>query len=59
MNTSPESWRRKAVSGVVLVLLVAGGARLAYELAAPLVPAAVVILFLLGLYGLLVGRGRR
>ncbi len=42
-----------------MVLLVAGGARLAYELVAPLVPAVVVLIFLLGLFGVLIGRRRR
>jgi hypothetical protein len=56
---SPRSWRQQVFSGLVMVLLVAGGARLAYELVAPLVPAVVVLIFLLGLFGVLIGRRRR
>lgn len=55
---SPRSWRQQVLSGLVVVA-VAVGARVAWEVLAPLVPTALVLIGLLGLFGLLVGRWRR
>jgi len=56
---SPRSWRQQVLSGLVVVVAVAVGARVAWEVLAPLVPTALVLIGLLGLFGLLVGRWRR
>jgi len=56
---SPRSWRHQVFSGLVMVVAVAVGARVAWEVLAPLVPTALVLIGLLGLFSLLVGRWRR
>ena len=56
---SPRSWRQQVLSGLVVVVAVAVGARVAWEVLAPLVPTALVLIGLLGLFSLLVGRWRR
>jgi len=55
---SPRSWRQQVLSGLVVVA-VAVGARVAWEVLAPLVPTALVLIGLLGLFSLLIGRWRR
>jgi len=56
---SPRSWRQQVLSGLVVVVAVAVGARVAWEVLAPLVPTALVLIGLLGLFSLLIGRWRR
>ena len=46
----PHDWRATLIRGAGLLLLIAGVARLAYELLVPLVPAVVTIICLAGIY---------
>ena len=50
------SWRQKILGAVVLLLLVAVAARVAYELLAPLVPWLIAAVCLVGIYALMMGR---
>ncbi len=50
-NHGGGSWLRKVASAVVVVLFVALGARVAYELLAPLVPLLIVLLVLIVVFG--------
>jgi hypothetical protein len=54
----PKNWKSQAVQGLVLVLAVAIGARIVWDLLTPLIPTALVLLALLGLYGFLLRRRR-
>lgn len=56
MNGNPLSWRQKVLSAVVLLVVVAGGTRVAADLLAPLVPLLLVTAFLLGIYMFLLRR---
>ncbi|GGW15160.1 hypothetical protein GCM10018980_40120 [Streptomyces capoamus] len=58
MNANPEGWGRRALSGLALVLVIALGARWAYELLAPLVPFAASLL-VVGAVGVLLFKRRR
>ncbi|MEU8944241.1 hypothetical protein [Streptomyces sp. NPDC048489] len=58
MNANPEGWGRRAISGLILVLVIAFGARWAYELLAPLVPF-VAALLVVGAAGVFLLRRRR
>lgn len=53
----PMNWRQRALGGLVLLLAIALGARVAAELLAPLVPGLVVLL-LLGVIGWFILRRR-
>lgn len=48
-----SSWRRSAISGLVLLLGLAWVAKTAYDLLLPIVPGLLVILGLVGMLGLL------
>lgn len=52
----PPDWRGTLVRGVVLLLLIAGVARVAYELLLPLVPVLIAIICMVGIYAFIVGR---
>lgn len=52
----PPDWRGTLVRGVVLLLLIAGVARVAYELLLPLVPVLIAIVCMVGIYAFIVGR---
>lgn len=54
-----RKWQTKAMSAVVVVLSVAVGARVAWELLAPLLPLLIVAVTLAGVYALVFGRLRR
>lgn len=56
---SPAGWRVKVLSALILVLFVAVGARVVYELLSPAVPAIVALIFLIMLFWLMLGRKRR
>jgi hypothetical protein len=56
MNFRPESWKRRVTNALVLVVLIAVGARVAWDLLAPLVPMVLVVIGLVTLFGLLVSR---
>jgi hypothetical protein len=53
------SWLGKVASAVVVVLFVAAGARVAYELLAPLVPGLIILLILMVVFGVAFGLFRR
>jgi hypothetical protein len=52
--SSHQSWRQKTISTLALLVVVALGARAAYELLAPLVPVLVVGLVLFGIWSLVI-----
>jgi hypothetical protein len=52
----PPDWRGTLVRGTVLLLLIAGVARVAYELLLPLVPVLIAIICMVGIYAFIVGR---
>ncbi len=54
-----RKWPAKAMSAVVVVLAVAVGARVAWELLAPLVPVLLVLVGLGVVYAVVFGRFRR
>lgn len=53
------SWLGKVASAVVVLLFVATGARVAYELIAPLIPGLIVLLILIVVFGVAFGILRR
>lgn len=53
------SWQAKVLSAVLVLVVVAFGARVAASLLQPLLPTILVLAGLLWLFGLLLGRGRR
>jgi hypothetical protein len=57
-NMYPTSWRQRLVSALVLLLAMALGARVAAELLAPLVPALVVLVLLMGVLWIVIGKRR-
>lgn len=58
MTGNALNWRQKAISALVVVLLIAGVTRVAYELLVPLIPYVVVLLILLTLCWLALGLRR-
>jgi hypothetical protein len=54
----PQSWSQRAFAALVLLLMIALGARIAAELLAPLVPALVVVIMLLAIGWFIIGRRR-
>ena len=42
-QTAPPSWSRRILGAIAVVLLMAAGARVVYELLAPLIPWLVII----------------
>ena len=58
MNQSPQSLLNRVLTAVTLVLVVAVGARLAWELLRPLIGPLVVLFVLLAIVGFVVRRGR-
>lgn len=50
MRYQPDSWVKRAMSAMGLLLLIAVGAHVVWSLLAPLVPALVVIPMLLAIY---------
>ena len=59
MSVNSKGWMSKVVQGLLVVLGVAVVARIAWELLWPLVPALLVLICLLALFGLLLDRSRR
>jgi len=59
MADHSAKWEAKVMSAVVVVLVVAAGARVAWELLAPLVPALVVLVGLGVVYAVLFGVFRK
>jgi hypothetical protein len=55
----PDSWGRQLGRGALLLLVVAGAARLAADLLAPLVPAMLALLLLAGVLVLVSGIQQR
>ena len=55
----PDSWGRQLGRAALLLLAVAGVARLAADLLAPLVPALLALLLLAGVLALVSGLQRR
>lgn len=53
---SPAGWRQRVFSALALLLAIALGARVAADLLAPLVPAIVVMVLLLGIGWFVFGR---
>ncbi len=53
------TWQAKAMSAVVVLLVVAAGARLAWELLRPLVPVLLVVLVLGVVYAAVFGKFRQ
>ncbi len=51
-------WTGRAIGALVLLLLIAFGAHLAYEWLSPLVPVVCVVIVLGALYALILGRRR-
>jgi hypothetical protein len=58
MNEGPAHWSRRAVSAVVLLLVIAVGARVVYGLLVPLFPAAMAFIILAVVFVLIFGRRR-
>jgi hypothetical protein len=56
---APSSWPGRVVQAVGTVVLVAAGARIAWELLAPVVPAFVALIMLVTIYGIALGTLRR
>jgi hypothetical protein len=54
-----HDWRSMLLRGVGLLLLIAGVARVAYELLVPLIPLLIVLICLVGIYTLIAGRFMR
>ena len=59
MADKAATWVAKAMSAVVVILAVAVGARVAWELLTPLVPVLLVLVGLGVVYALMFGRWRR
>jgi hypothetical protein len=59
VSDTSRKWQAKAMSAVVVVLSVAVGARVVWELTAPLVPLLVVAVTLAAVYAVAFGRWRR
>lgn len=60
MSEAPAAgWARRVVRAAFVLLLVAGVARVTYELLEPLVPGLLVLVFLVVVYALAFGRFRR
>jgi len=59
MADKSAKWEAKVMSAVVVVLAVAVGARVAWELLAPLVSVLLVLVGLGVVYALVFGRWRR
>jgi hypothetical protein len=55
---NPAGWRQKVFQAVLLLLVVALGARVAANLLAPIVPGLVVIAMLCGIGWFILGRRR-
>lgn len=55
MSEKPSSVIRKVFSAVTVVLFVAAGARVTYELLAPMVPGLVVLLVLIVIFAVAFG----
>jgi hypothetical protein len=53
-----SNWPAKAMSAVVLLLMISIGARITYELLAPLTPYLTVVIMLAFIYYIALGRGR-
>jgi hypothetical protein len=58
MNHGSHSWKAKVLTSLVLLLAIALGARVVFELLAPLVPAIAALLALLAIFWLILGRRR-
>jgi hypothetical protein len=56
---APSSWPGQVVRAIATVLLVAAGARIAWALLAPAVPAFVALLLIVTIYGVALGTLRR
>ncbi len=56
MSSAPQSWLRRVLAAVATVLVVAVGARLAWEILHPLLGPLLVLFCLLVIIGFLVGR---
>lgn len=50
MNNRGPALPGSVMSGLLMVLVVAAGARVAYELLAPLVPTLIVLALLIGIF---------
>jgi hypothetical protein len=59
VNDRGGSWRAKAMGGLLLVLAVAIGARVAWELLAPTLPIVTALVGLGVIYWLIFGMRRR
>jgi hypothetical protein len=59
MNYQPEHWTRRVVGSLVLLLAIALGTRLAWDMLSPVVPALVAVVTLGVVYGLLFQKWRR
>ncbi len=56
---APSSWPGRVIQAIGTVVLVAAGARLAWGLLAPVVPAFVALILLVTIYGIALGTLRR
>lgn len=56
MSDNQEHWTKKVWQALLLLLVVAAGARVVYGLLVPLVPVALVVIALIAIYVLLIGR---
>jgi hypothetical protein len=55
-DPATPSWRQKIVQALVLLLLIALGARVAANLLAPLVPGLIIMMLLIAIFWLVIGR---
>lgn len=56
MSPGSQGWKTKVFTALVLLLAVALGARVVFELLAPLVPALVTLVALIAVYWLILRR---
>jgi hypothetical protein len=52
----PDGWMKRGLAALLLLLAIAFGVHLAYELLAPLLPEVIVLVVLGVLYALIFGR---
>lgn len=55
----PGSWQSRVWSALLVLVAVAVGARIVWEVLHPLLGGLLVLVVLVGLFGLLIGRRRR
>ena len=56
MKYEPDGWMKRGQAALLLLLAIAFGVHLAYELLAPLLPEVIVLVVLGVLYTLIFGR---